>query len=248
MFLAALSVVTWRRPFANYHVLKGLRHISWPSIRQLFALGSPISLAMLMEYGLFSTAAILMGMISTSALAAHQVAMQVTAALFMVPLGIAMAATVRVGHAFGRKDPAAIRHAGLVAVLLGTALVTCLTAAIIVGRYAIAEAFFGTGPETEATVELTTTLLLVGATFFIADAIQTIVGGALRGVKDTRITLVLAIIGYWCVGFPTAWLLAFPGELGAIGVWIGLSTGTLLFAGLLSFRWHLKIRKLTPSA
>jgi MATE family multidrug resistance protein len=244
MFLAGLCVITWQRPFANYRVLTRLRQIDWPFMRQLIAIGAPISFAMLMEYGLFSSAALLMGLISTSALAAHQIALQVTAVLFMIPLGIGMAATVRVGHAFGRHDPAAVKRAGLVATLLGTALVAALTLAVVVGRFALAELFFGTGDASAATVDLTATLLLVGATFFIADGIQTIMGGALRGINDTRMILLFAIIGYWGVGFPTAWLLAFNKQL---GVWMGLSIGTFLYAGLLIWRFRLKIRKLIAS-
>lgn len=96
-----------------------------------------------------------------------------------------------------------------------------------------------------ATVELTATLLLVGATFFIADAIQTIMGGALRGINDTRMTLVFAAIGYWCVGFPIAWWLAFHADLGAVGVWIGLSIGSFVYAGLLILRFRMLTRRLT---
>ncbi len=89
-------------PLPDYHPLAHLWRIDWPLMRQLIAIGAPISFSLLMEYGLFSSAALLMGLISTTALAAHQIALQVTAVLFMVPLGISMAATVRVGHAFGR--------------------------------------------------------------------------------------------------------------------------------------------------
>ena len=100
-------------------------------MRQLVAIGAPISISFLLEYGLFSPAALLMGLISTTALAAHQIALQVTAILFMVPFGISMAATVRVGHAVGRNDAAGVRRAGLVAMLLGIALVAALTLAVI---------------------------------------------------------------------------------------------------------------------
>ena len=91
-------------------------------MRQLIVIGAPISIAFLLEYGLFSAAALLMGLIATTALAAHQIALQVTAILFMVPFGISMAATVRVGHAVGRNDAAAVRRAGFVAIALGIAL------------------------------------------------------------------------------------------------------------------------------
>jgi multidrug resistance protein, MATE family len=243
-FFAALAIVALRKPFADYHPLADLWRIDWPLMRQLLMIGAPISFSLLMEYGLFSSAALLMGLISTAALAAHQVALQVTAVLFMIPLGIGLAATVRVGHAFGRNEPAAVKRAGLVAALLGIVLVAALTLAIVVGRYALARLFFGNGDASAATIELTATLLLVGATFFIADGLQTIVGGALRGLNDTRMTLVYAAIGYWGVAFPIAWALAFNTQLGAVGVWTGLSLGSFVYAGLLILRFQRLARRL----
>ena len=236
-FLAGLWFVMWRRPFRKYHTLARLWRIDWPLMRQLFAIGAPISLSMLMEYGLFGSAAILMGLISTTALAAHQVALQVTAILFMVPLGIGMAATVRVGHAVGRRDGEAVKRAGWVALWLGVALAAALTIAVMFWRFAIAKLFFGDAT-THGATELTAALLLVGATYFVTDAIQTIVAGALRGLNDTRVPLLLAAVSYWLVGFPLACLLGFRTGLGAVGVWIGLSCGTAIYALALILRFR----------
>lgn len=243
-FVVALWITGLRRPFAGYHLLAHLFRIDRSVMRNLVVIGAPISLALLMEYGLFSSAALLMGLIGTAALAAHQVALQVTAVLFMVPLGIAMAATVRVGQAFGRKDAKGVRRAGLVAALLGTALVSALTLAVVVGRHAIAELFFGSGGANGAAIELTETLLLIGASFFVADGLQTIMAGALRGINDTRMTLLFAAAGYWGVGFPVAWMLAFNAALGASGIWIGFSVGTLVYAGLLIARFQFLTRRM----
>jgi MATE family multidrug resistance protein len=187
----------------------------------------------------------LMGLIGTTALAAHQIALQVTAILFMVPFGIGMAATVRVGHAVGRNDAAAVRRAGFVATLLGIACVSALTLGVIFGRFAIARSFFGDAAESAGTViDLTAVLLMVGSTFFVADGIQTIAAGALRGLNDTRIPLLFAAISYWLIGFPAAWGLAFHTDLGAIGVWIGLSCGTAVYAVLLLTRFRRLARHL----
>jgi MATE family multidrug resistance protein len=157
--------------------------IDWKLMWQLIVIGAPISLSFLLEYGLFGAAGLLMGLISTTALAAHQIALQVAAILFMVPFGIGMAATVRVGprhrprrrrrgparglrrhlaryrarrHPDARRDRQPLRHRG---------------------------DFLG--ESTDATAELSATLLLVGSTFFIADAIQTVAAGSLRGMNDT---------------------------------------------------------------
>jgi multidrug resistance protein, MATE family len=220
-------------------VLGRLWRIDWAMMGQLLAIGAPISIAFLMEYGLFSAASLLTGLISTTALAAHQIALQVAAILFMMPFGIGMAATIRVGHAAGRNDADGVSRAGFAAALLGLMLGIAVTAAVILGRFAIARLFLGsTGGNVDATIALTATLLLVGATFFITDALQAIVAGALRGLKDTRMPLLFAVIGYWVIGFPAAWALAFQANLGAVGVWIGLSIGTTVYAALLILRFR----------
>jgi MATE family multidrug resistance protein len=244
-FLAALWFATQRQPFSDYRVLAHVWRIDWKLMRQLVAIGAPISIAFLLEYGLFSAAALLMGRISTTALAAHQIALQVTAILFMVPFGIGMAATVRVGHAVGRGDVAAIKRAGLVAMLLGIFLVTILTLAVILARFAIARFFLGGDLRgVDATIDLAAKLLLVGATFFITDGIQSIAVGALRGMKDTRIPLLFAAISYWVIGFWLSYLLGFWTTLGAVGVWFGLSIGTVIYATLLVLRFRLLARRL----
>ena len=249
MFLAALWFATSRRPFRKYHVLGRIWRIDWPLMRRLIVIGAPISLSFLMEYGLFAAAALLMGLIGTTALAAHQIALQITAILFMVPFGIGIAATVRVGHAVGRGDAAAVRRAGYVATLLGIACVSALTLAVILGRFAIARFFFGEAAESAGMViELTAALLMVGATFFVADGIQTVAAGALRGLNDTRVPLLFAAISYWLVGFPAACGLAFSAGFGAIGVWIGLSCGTAVYAVLLILRFELLTRRLATMA
>jgi MATE family multidrug resistance protein len=244
MFLAGLWFAANRRPFKKYHVLGRIWRIDWALMRQLIVIGGPISIAFLLEYGLFGAAGLLMGLIGTTALAAHQIALQVAAILFMVPFGIGMAATVRVGHAVGRNDAPAVRRAGFVATLLGIGFMSGMTLAVILGRYAIARFFFGEAADSAgAVIELTAALLLVGATFFVADGIQAVAAGALRGLNDTRVPLLFAAISYWLIGFPAACGLGFQTGLGAIGVWIGLSCGTAIYAALLVLRFRLLTRR-----
>ncbi len=138
-----------------------------------------------------------------------------------------------------------VKRAGFVATLLGMALVTALTLAVILARFAIARFFFGEAAESGGLViELTATLLMVGATFFVADGIQTVAAGALRGMNDTRIPLLFAVISYWLIGFPIACALGFWTPWGAIGVWIGLSCGTAVYAVLLVLRFRLLANRL----
>jgi MATE family multidrug resistance protein len=236
-FLAGLWFTYYRRPFRKYQVLGHIWRIDWQLMRRLSIVGAPISLSFLLEYGLFGAAGLLMGLIGTTALAAHQIALQIAAILFMVPFGISMAATVRVGHAVGRGDPAAVNRAGFVAIGLGIAFMAAMTLVVITGRSAIAEIFLGEA--SDATARLAETLLLIGSTFFIADGIQTVAAGALRGMNDTRVPLLFATISYWLIGFTCAIVLGFWTTLGAAGVWIGLSCGTAAYAVLLVSRFRL---------
>ncbi|QPF84766.1 MATE family efflux transporter [Bradyrhizobium genosp. L] len=241
-FLAGAWFCAERRPFRKYHVFSRIWRIDWPLMGKLVGVGAPIAIAFLLEYGLFGAAGLLMGLISTTALAAHQIALQIAAILFMVPFGVSMAATVRVGHAVGRRDADAVRRAGYVAVALSGIFMSVMTLAVILARFEIAALFLGEASDT--TAQLTATLLLIGATFFIADGVQTTSAGALRGMNDTKVPLLFATISYWLVGFASAYALAFWLKLDAAGVWIGLSLGTAVYAALLILRFRLLARRL----
>lgn len=186
-----------------------------------------------MQYGVLSAAALLAGLISTSALAAHQIALQTTVIT-------SMAVAVRVGHAVGRSDGSGIQRAGLAAILLGTIIAALLTVAVIVARFEIAELFLDkSAGDADATIGLTAELLTVAASLFVTDAAQSIAAGGLRGLKDTRVPLLFVGIAYWLIGFSLGYVLGLKIGLGAIGIWIGLSIGTTIYAGLLVLRFHL---------
>ena len=119
MCVAGVWVCYACRPFKKYRVLGRFWVPDWPLFGRLFAIGAPISGTMLLEYGVFAAAALLMGWLGTAALAAHQIAITIASIMFMVPFGISMAATVRVGHAVGRRDAEATRRAGMAAIALG---------------------------------------------------------------------------------------------------------------------------------
>jgi MATE family multidrug resistance protein len=246
MCIAVALVCVSLQPFRKYRIFGELWRLDWPLMRRLLHLGLPISGASVLEYGVFGAAALLMGKIGTTALAAHQIALQVAAIMFMVPLGISLAATVRVGHAVGRGDPAGARRAGFVAILLGLIFMAVMTLLVALTRHDIPQLFLGESSTAVATAELTASLLVVGASFFIADGLQVVANGALRGRNDTRIPLLFAALGFWAIGFPCSYLLGFPGGLGPFGVWIGLALGLAVYAALLVWRFHLLTREPRP--
>jgi MATE family multidrug resistance protein len=237
MCAAAIWLAYARRPFRKYRVLGRFWRADWVLLRQLLIVGIPISGAFLLEFGMFAAAALLMGRIGPTALAAHAIALQTAAILFMVPFGISLAATVRVGQAAGRRDTEATRLAGFAAIALAIASMAAMTIMVVVFRHAIPPLFLGAEAAAE-TAALAAALLALGATFFLTDGIQTVAAGALRGLNDTRVPLAIAAFSYWVAGFAVSYALAFPAGLGAVGVWIGLSIGTTVFAALLLWRFH----------
>jgi len=239
MCAAAIWICYTCRPFKKYRVLGRFWRPDWELLRQLIAIGLPISGALMLEWGLFSSSALLMGLIGTTALAAHQIALQVATILFMVPFGISLAATVRVGHAVGRRDPVATRRAGFGAIALGAALMVAMTIIVVAFHDAIPLLFLGgDSGGNAATARLAATLLLIGASFFVTDGVQAIAAGALRGLNDTRVPMLFAALSFWLIGFTCGYGLAFPGRLGAVGIWIGFSTAIATFAALLICRFH----------
>ena len=250
MCMAGFAVCYGQRPFRKFQVLGRFWRIDWPLLGKLFIVGLPIAGAFLLEYGLFATAAILMGWIGTTALAAHQIALQTASILFMVPFGISMAATVRVGHAVGRRDAAGTRRAGLAAIGLAAIFMSAMVVLIVIFRHVIPLLFLGTAAtEAGATAALAATLLAFGATFFIVDGVQSVAAGALRGLNDTRIPMIFAAVSFWVIGFATSYTLAFPARLEAVGVWIGFTVGLGVYALLLVWRFNvLTLRGYMPAA
>ncbi len=238
---AALAwIIIARRPFRKYHAFGRIWRIDWSLMRQLMIIGAPISGSFLLEYGMFAAAALVMGVIGTTALAAHQIALQIAAVMFMVPFGISMAATVRVGHAVGRGDAGETRRAGFAAIVLGASFMVMMTLLVALTREWLPLLFLGRdSPGAADTIALAAMLLALGATFFIADGVQTIAAGALRGLNDTRVPMLFAALSFWAVGFALSYSLGLTLGLGARGVWIGFTMGLAVYALLLVWRFHL---------
>ena len=239
MCAAAIWICCTRHPFKKYRVLGGIWRADWELMRKLMAIGFPISGGLMLEWGLFTSSALLVGWLGTTALAAHQIALQVATIVFMVPFGVSLAATVRVGHAVGRRDPVGMLKAGFAAIALGGVLMAAMTVLVVAFREEIPPLFLGGDASAHAdTARLCATLLLVGASFFVADAVQGVAAGALRGLNDTRVPMLFAAISFWLIGFTSAYELGLRTPLGVVGIWIGFSTAIATFAVLLVWRFH----------
>ena len=176
-------------------------------------------------------------------LAAHQIAMSVSSVTFMVPLAIGQAANVRVGYWMGAGNPVAARHAGFVALALGVAYMSMTGLLFVLAPHTIIGLYLKLDdPANAQTVSIAASLLGVSAVFQIVDGMQTIGSGCLRGLKDTRIPMLAAAFGYWGVGFPTGYLLAFHAGLGPRGLWWGLAAGLASVAVLMTLRFERRTR------
>jgi MATE family multidrug resistance protein len=240
---AYLVAIRTERRLRRFHPLGRWWRPEWRRLRELLKIGLPIGLTIVAEGGLFSSAAFLMGLIGETALAAHAVALQVGAFFFQVPFGVGQAATIRVGYHFGAGDRRAIGHAGWAALVTGmifagvSASLMLLAPRLILSVYIDVQA-----PANAALVALAVQFLLVAAAFQFFDGVQGIAAGALRGLQDTRIPMVIAISGYWLGGFATAATLGLSTPLQGLGVWIGLAVGLVIVAALLSWRWSRRER------
>lgn len=201
---------------------------------EVLRLGLPIGLILAAEAGLFVMAALLMSQFGESTVAAYQIAINFAALLFMIPLGMGLACTVRVGQAAGGGLGAAeVRFRGRVGMQLGllnaasNALIMLLLAPLIVRLYT-ADAAIGA---------LAVKFLWLAAAFQFFDAVQVTANGALRGIKDTRLPMLITVFAYWAVGFPAGWWLAFHAGLGPSGIWWGLTAGLAVAAAGLAARF-----------
>ncbi len=239
MTVIMLAYVLRDKRFRRYYILGRLWRADWSRLGEIFRIGLPIGSMWVLEVGVFTAALLLMGLIGTTAIAAHQIALQCAAITFMVPLGMAMAATVRVGVAIGGDDMAGARRAGFTAQALGvgfmglSALTFLFAGPHLVGLFLDAER-----PDTLPVSLLAAQLLVVAGIFQMFDGAQSVAAGALRGLKDTRWPLAIALVAYWLIAFPLGVLFGFPFKLGAVGIWIGLVAGLAIAAVLLTLRFH----------
>ena len=210
----------------------------WPAFLEIVRLGWPIGLTVIAEVGLFTASSIMVGWLGTIPLAAHGIAIQIASVAFMVPLGLSSAATIRVGLAHGQVDRTGIARAAWVALCLATgfavlaALVFWLAPAPLIGLY-----LDNSNANAAAVISAAVPMLYVAAAFQIVDGIQAVSAGNLRGLKDTRVPMLIAFFSYWMVGMPCAYLFGFTFGYGAVGIWFGLAAGLALAAFLMTRRF-----------
>jgi multidrug resistance protein, MATE family len=243
MFIALVIYIYSQHQFTSYGIFdtsftdnftQENKRIFW----EIFRIGLPIGGLIAVEAGLFTVVTFLLGQLGTITLAAHQIALQTASMSFQIALGISLATTVRVGQLAGERDLAGVSLAGYVGISLG-ALSMAIAGIIFwfLPKSVISLYLDINNPSNQDVVSLAAKLLVVAAIFQIVDGVQVTAAGALRGLKDTRIPLLIGIFAYWCIGLSTGYALGIWLAYGAIGLWWGLAIGLASAAIVLTWRF-----------
>jgi MATE family multidrug resistance protein len=238
MLAAYVAVICTDRSLRRYRIFGRWWRVEWARLREILIIGTPIALTVLAEAGLFSGAALLMSRFGETELAAHTLALNLAALAFQIPFGTAQAATIRVGFHHGAGDRRAAGRAGWVALAIGTGFMATTALAMLLVPTLLLRAYIDPDARANAAlVGFALQYLIWAAAFQLADGVQAVAAGALRGLQDTRVPMWIAIFSYWVPGYGLAIGLGFYTPLEGTGVWIGLAAGLFFAAALLLRRW-----------
>ena len=242
MFILIVFFIYKSEKLKKYLFSINLLKIKFKKIKEITKIGVPIGLQYAMEVSAFSVGSIIVGTISAEALAAHQIAMQCATFAFMFPLGIAQGTAIRVGQSIGEGSLLKAKYAGYVGVSLGI-IIAVITAVICLSFPTILIGLFINVDEPNHAILISSAVKFLGvmALFQILDAVQVIMNGALRGLKDTFVPMCLGLLSYWISGLTSGYLLAFVYGLGGVGLWWGLGIGIGISGMLLVFRFKQRV-------
>jgi MATE family multidrug resistance protein len=241
-FLAMCVVVMVTPKLRLYRITRRLFRPDWDKLWEIFRLGMPMGITVMFEAGMFFSATFIMGTFGVAYVAAHAIAMNVPSITFMVPLGIAMAATVRVGLAAGAGDREAARRAGYGAMIVGVGFMVICSVVIALYPEKIAALYLPPTPENMVVTAIAVTFLRVAAAFQVFDGLQVVAALSLRGLKDARAPMWIAGASYWLAGFPTCLALGIGLGMKGFGIWIGLAFGLMVAAAALCTRFYYMTR------
>ena len=236
-FVMMLAVCLGVPALSRYHILHRLWHPAWRCFTELFHLGMPIGITMLFEVAFFNAATLAMGTFGIATLAAHQIAITIPSLTFMIPLGIGLAATVRVGLAAGAGDRIAARRAGFTAIAMGAAFMCVTASVLVVWPLDIATLWLPDSAANRDVLALAVIFLHVAAAFQLVDGIQVTASMSLRGLKDAHGPMWIAGASYWLAGAPMCLWLGFGTPLKGFGIWLGLAFGLAVAAVTLTARF-----------
>lgn len=237
-FFIMLAVIFMTPDLARYRIFQRFFQFDWPTLKEVIRLGMPISMTIVFEAMFFNAGTMIMGYFGTDSVAAHQIALNVVALLFMVPLGIATAATVRIGLAAGADDMPRVRRAGGAAMGISLAFMgICGIGLAIFAPHIIGIYLDPSKPENAGVIEQAVLFLRIGAAFQLFDTGQVVASLSLRGLKDANVPMWIAGGSYWLVGFPLALLFAFHFHMQGAGVWLAFVVALAVATAAMSIRF-----------
>jgi multidrug resistance protein, MATE family len=235
MFTVMLVYLLRSGRYGRYALWTRFERPRWPIQREVLGLGLPIAASVEAEAGLFAATGLIMATLGATQVAAHQIAINYAATMFMVPLAFHSATTIRVGQALGRGEAAQARRAGWTGIAMCGLFMLASAIVLLLFREHIA-AFYTNDPEL---LPLATALLTMAMIFQLSDGLQVGAAGALRGFKDTRVPMLMNIGSYWLLAFPMAWYAGVHAGFGPVAVWVALIAGLTVTAVLLNGRFML---------
>lgn len=240
MLLFIYAFVRLNHRFSRYWKGSSMVRLRWGIFKKMLNLGVPMAFQLIFEVGAFSVTAIMIGWMGSTALAAHQIAINMASITYMAALGIASAATIRVGNQLGMKNYKMLREAVFTCFIMVTAFMALMATLLVFGRHFWPSLYIdNTEVQTVAA-----SLLVVAALFQLSDGIQVVGLGALRGMSDVKRPTLITFVAYWGIGIPLGYWLGFHGGMGPVGIWIGLLLGLTSAAVLLFYRFNQQTKAL----
>jgi MATE family multidrug resistance protein len=237
MWLMAIILATYMLTAKRYKPMRIFSRLAPPRpqvLREILVLGLPIAVTITAEAGLFNAVSIMMGTLGTAITAAHQIAINFAATMFMIPLALSSAITIRVGHELGAGNLQRARYAGGIGIFVCAAIMACSAIFLLVFKDVVVS-IYTSDPIVK---EIAISLLLMAAIFQVGDGVQIGSAGALRGYKDTRMPMIINTFAFWVLAFPLAYLAAVTYRLPPNFIWGGFVIGLSVAAVLLSWRFH----------
>jgi multidrug resistance protein, MATE family len=239
MFLALVIYILRHERLKEYRIFQELHRFRPRIVAEIVRIGLPIGISVALEIGLFTIVTYLMGALGTDVLAAHQIVFQTIVVIFMVPLGMSFAMTARVGQWVGQQNLQAAKQAGIVGIAIAIVFMTIMSIALLLFPQQVVGLYLDLdNPDNANVLTLALPMLTVAAIIQVLDGVQKTTMGALYGLQDTRVPMLLSFPAFWGVGLTSGYLLGFPLGLGGVGLWIGQSIGVAIAAGVFIWRFH----------
>ncbi|MGE0587503.1 MAG: MATE family efflux transporter [Cyclobacteriaceae bacterium] len=242
MAIAMMGYVYFAKKYQPYKGGFNIGSYSMTLVKRMLHIGLPAGSQFIFEASAFGFSAIMMGWLGTTALAAHQIAINLATISYMTTSGLGAAATIRVGNFLGQRDTHNMRTAAFAMIWMAVGIMAAWALLFIFGRYALPSLYI----DNESVIDLTASLLIFAAFFQLSDGIQVVTAGALRGLQDVKIPSLLILVAYWVVALPLGYTLAFPLSFGASGIWLGLFIGLTLTATAMVVRFRRLSRNPNP--